>query len=76
MTQPINEDSALQPSAPLDLLGDAGGDGRGLLGALLELVWTEHVTLAQALEAWQREQDRLANRAWRRPGGLARPAGL
>ncbi len=59
----------------LELAVETNAD-TGLLGALLELVGTEHLTLGHALAAWQREQDRLANRAWRRPGGLARPAGL
>ncbi|HET8906131.1 MAG TPA: hypothetical protein VFN11_04115 [Ktedonobacterales bacterium] len=48
----------------------------GLLGALLDIVGDEHGSLQGTLAAWQREQDRLANRAWRRPGGMARPAGL
>ncbi len=62
----------------LELAVEATGSAAdtGLLDALLELVGTEHLTLGHALSAWQREQDRLANRAWRRPGGLARPAGL
>ena len=63
--------------APLELM--AGGEqdaGDGLLGALIELVGAEGGALTAALAAWQREQDRLANRAWRRPGGMARPAGL
>src|SRR5262249_19252766 len=46
----------------------------GLFDALLELGDT--LTLRDALVAWQQEQDRLVNRSWRRPGGLARPAGL
>ncbi|HEX5441856.1 MAG TPA: hypothetical protein VFW76_13290 [Ktedonobacterales bacterium] len=62
------------------MAGSAGRDGSqtadGLLGALLEIVGAEGDSLAGALAAWQREQDRVANRAWRRPGGLARPAGL
>ncbi len=33
-------------------------------------------SLARELEQWQGEQERRFNRAWRRPGGLARPAGL
>lgn len=33
-------------------------------------------SLARELERWQAEQERRFNRAWRRPGGLARPAGL
>ncbi|HUY76316.1 MAG TPA: hypothetical protein VMV29_06070 [Ktedonobacterales bacterium] len=46
------------------------------LDALLDVVGAEHFTLRETLSGWQREQDRLINRAWRRPGGLARPAGL
>lgn len=48
----------------------------GLLGSLIEVMRAEGDSLQGALAAWQREQDRLANRAWRRPGGMARPAGL
>ena len=63
--------------APLELVaGGASGAADGLLGALIELVGVEGGALAGALAAWQREQDRLANRAWRRPGGMTRPAGL
>jgi hypothetical protein len=43
---------------------------------LLQGPATDTLTLQQALTLWQREQDRILNRAWRRPGGLARPAGL
>ena len=42
----------------------------------LRLVGGDEGTLQATLVAWQREQDRLVNRAWRRPGGMARPAGL
>jgi hypothetical protein len=61
--------------------GAAGGTAAhtssgGLLGAILDIVGDEHGSLQGTLAAWQREQDRLANRAWRRPGGMARPAGL
>ena len=65
--------------APLELMADdVGASGRAdaLLGALIEIVGGEGGALSGALAAWQREQDRLANRAWRRPGGMARPAGL
>ena len=48
----------------------------GLLDAVLELTGAEHQTLRQALGAWQREQDRVLNRSWRRPGGLAHPIHL
>lgn len=53
----------------------AGGD-LSLAAVLIELAGVEHGDLRAALGVWQREQDRLMNRAWRRPGGLARPAGL
>jgi hypothetical protein len=44
------------------------------LNSLLELVGSGE--LQRALADFQREQDRHANRAWRRPGGLARMGGL
>jgi hypothetical protein len=43
---------------------------------LLDLVGEGEMHVGRVLEAWQREQDRIANRAWRRPGGLARMGGL
>jgi hypothetical protein len=56
---------------------ELAADGQlGLLDVALELVGADHATLRLALAIFQREQDRLLNRAWRRPGGLARPAGL
>jgi hypothetical protein len=64
-----------QPNPAVEMLAGTGGSG-GIFEVLLELVGTEQVTLGQALDAWQREQERVANRSWRRPGGLARPAGL
>lgn len=54
----------------------SGQPGTWLAGVVLEIVGAEHATLSQQLTIWQREQDRALNRAWRRPGGLARPAGL
>ena len=48
----------------------------GLLDAVLELTGADHQTLRQALGVWQREQDRVLNRSWRRPGGLAQPMHL
>lgn len=45
-------------------------------GALLTLAGAEHGTLGEALLAWGAGRDAAANRAWRRPGGLARLAGL
>jgi hypothetical protein len=56
--------------------GAASGAAGGLLGALLDIAGATDGSLPGMLAAWQREQDRLANRAWRRPGGMARPAGL
>jgi hypothetical protein len=43
---------------------------------LLALVGAEQTTLREALRAWSAAQDQAANRAWRRPGGLTRMAGL
>ena len=43
---------------------------------LLALVGAEQATLHDALQAWGAAQDQAANRAWRRPGGLTRMAGL
>jgi hypothetical protein len=56
-------------AASTDLQLEAGG-------VALELIGEHSVSLAHALSAWTREQDRLANAAWRRPGGLARMGGL
>jgi hypothetical protein len=48
----------------------------GISGVLLDLVGEGHIGLGHALSAWQREQERVVNRTWRRPGGLARMGGL
>jgi hypothetical protein len=45
-------------------------------GITLEIVGESAISLGHLLAAWTREQDRLANAAWRRPGGLARMGGL
>lgn len=66
--------TALAGSRALDLTASASGPG--LLDAILDIVGADTLALRQTLALWQREQDRLTNRAWRRPGGLARPAGL
>jgi hypothetical protein len=63
--------TAGNPSPALKLTG-----GAGLLDVVLDLAGAEGGSVRGMLAAWQREQDRLANRAWRRPGGLVRPAGL
>jgi hypothetical protein len=47
----------------------------GLLGAVMQLAGAGALG-GTALVTWQREQDRIANRAWRRPGGLQRMGGL
>lgn len=65
------------PVAALELAAPASAaNSSGLADTLLEIVGADHATLRSALAAWQREQDRVANRTWRRPGGLSRPAGL
>ena len=60
-------------SVALDLTAPASA---GLADTILEIVGAEHATLRASLAAWQREQDRVLNRSWRRPGGHARPANL
>ena len=59
------------PLRELDALAEVG-----LTPLLAELVNHGSVSLSTTLSAWQREQDRVTNRTWRRPGGLYRPAGL
>ena len=59
------------PLRELDALSEVG-----LTPLLAELVNHGSVSLSTTLSAWQREQDRVTNRTWRRPGGLYRPAGL
>jgi hypothetical protein len=51
----------------------------GLSGMLLDLINHGQVTpvsVGHSFQAWQREQDRITNRTWRRPGGLQKAAGL
>lgn len=60
-------------SAALELTAPASS---GLADTILEIVGADHATLRASLAAWQREQDRVLNRSWRRPGGLVRPANL
>ena len=64
------------PRALLELAGISTATEEGLGGALLDLVGEGTLTVAHALAAWTHEQDRLANRAWRRPGGMVRMGGL
>jgi hypothetical protein len=58
----------------LDLL--AKGDEGTRADAALADERAHGSSLARELERWQAEQERRFNRAWRRPGGLARPSGL
>lgn len=64
------------PRGLLELSGLDTATSEGLGGALLDLVGEGKLTVAHALAAWTHEQDRLANRAWRRPGGMVRMGGL
>lgn len=59
----------IEPSA-------TAGGGMGLSAVILNLVGEGVASLASGLVAWQREQDRITNRAWRRPGGMTRMGGL
>ncbi|HZC04226.1 MAG TPA: hypothetical protein VE338_01160 [Ktedonobacterales bacterium] len=79
--------SAERPSAGSAWSGAAGAGasvspllaltaGPPQAGAMLTLVGAEQTTLRDALQAWGAAQDQATNRAWRRPGGLARMAGL
>jgi hypothetical protein len=63
-------------TAGLPRAGGASIGGTGLSATILDLVGEGGITLGGALQAWERERDRVANRAWRRPGGLARLGGL
>ncbi|HEX9036965.1 MAG TPA: hypothetical protein VF808_08245 [Ktedonobacterales bacterium] len=56
-----------------DTLG--GNVDSGLLGAVLQLAGSGDLS-GSALATWQREQDRISNRQWRRPGGMQRMGGL
>jgi hypothetical protein len=50
--------------------------GQPTADGALTLVGAEQAALHDALSAWSATQDAAANRAWRRPGGLTRMAGL
>ena len=75
-TRVLDTSGQAQGSALPPLETGTGETTSGLLDSLIEIMGAEGDSLQGALAAWQREQDRLANRAWRRPGGMARPAGL
>ena len=59
------------PLRELDPLSEVG-----LSGILLDLINHGSVSVGHSFQAWQREQDRITNRTWRRPGGLQKAAGL
>lgn len=59
------------PVRELDPLAEVG-----LSGILIDLINHGSVSVGHSFQAWQREQDRITNRTWRRPGGLQKPAGL
>ena len=62
-------------SAVMELVASADR-AAGLATVVLELAGEGKVSLGAALSAWQHEQERVSNRTWRRPGGLARMGGL
>lgn len=66
------------PSAVMELVASESGPtaGSGLSAVVLELAGEGKLSLSSALSAWQHEQERVSNRVWRRPGGLARMGGL
>lgn len=73
----VGSAAGVSPRAVVELTGlNAAPSPEGLSGAILDLVGEGRLTAARALAAWTHEQDRLANRAWRRPGGLQRMGGL
>jgi hypothetical protein len=79
--RPPSESKPTVPAfAPLTSTGGELGlldlDVAGLSGVLLELAGERAITLTTALSVWQREQDRISNRSWRRPGGLVRFPGV
>lgn len=63
------------PSAIMELVASESS-AAGLSAVVLELAGEGKVSMAAALSAWQHEQERVSNRTWRRPGGLARMGGL
>lgn len=71
---PASELHAVADAArAVNLAAPASG---GLADVILDIAGAEHASLHATLAAWQREQDRVLNRTWRRPGGLVRPANL
>lgn len=72
----VGSSAGASPRTVVALSGLNTASAEGLGGAILDLVGEGHLTVAHALAAWTHEQDRLANRAWRRPGGQQRMGGL
>ena len=72
----VGSTAGASPRPVMELSGISTATAEGLGGAILDMVGEGHLTVAHALAAWTHEQNRLANRAWRRPGGLQRMAGL
>jgi hypothetical protein len=72
----VGSTAGASPRALMELSGLNTASSEGLGGAILDLVGEGKLTVAHALAAWTHEQDRLANRAWRRPGGLQRMGGV
>ncbi|HKT37364.1 MAG TPA: hypothetical protein VJR48_03275 [Ktedonobacterales bacterium] len=72
----VGSTAGVSPRALVELTGISTASEAGLGGAILDLVGEGRLSVGHALAAWTHEQDRLANRAWRRPGGLQRMAGL
>jgi hypothetical protein len=66
---------APQPARDVEASALGASVDSGLLDAVMQLAGAGALG-GTALATWQREQDRLANRAWRRPGGLQRMGGL
>lgn len=64
------QDGGAMPSMELS------GSSEGLFDVLVELVGGKNISLGKAMQLYSGEQDRIANRLWRRPGGLARTSGL
>jgi hypothetical protein len=66
---------APQPAQEVEASALGSRVDSGLLDAVMQLAGAGALG-GTALVTWQREQDCIANRAWRRPGGLQRMGGL
>lgn len=61
------------PGALLTLMAS---ERRSTVGAAFALTGAQQVDTRATFDAWNAARDQAANRAWRRPGGLTRMAGL